>query len=156
MDEGYFLNESIYSVVPHRGKMCLLNRILSHQPEFTECEVRIGADSIFVGEQGVPSWVGIEYMAQAVAAHDGLSASGRDGESKIGFLISIRKAVFFADFFYPGQVLRIQVQCLWGDQEFFSFQGKIQDAQTNSVLAEAQLNFFRPKNLKEFQEGKNV
>jgi predicted hotdog family 3-hydroxylacyl-ACP dehydratase len=94
-------------------------------------------------------------MAQAVAAHDGLEAKekGKAGE-RIGFLISVRKARFLVDFFCLFQTLRISVFHLWGEGEsdFFTFRGEVREAGTDALLAEAQLNFYRPENLDAFKD----
>lgn len=133
----------ISSIVPHRGVMSLLNDLIWHDGSKTICEVRIQPNSTFVQETGVPAWIAIEYMAQTVAAHDGLEAKQKGKEQQIGFLISIRKATFSVDFFYLSQILRIAVNHLWGDNNFFTFHGEVRDSRTDLILAEAQLNFYR-------------
>ena len=65
--------------------MLLLDRVLSYDGECVICETVLGTDSPFVEQGHVPAVVGIEYMAQTIAAGAGLSArekgerAARDG-----------------------------------------------------------------------------
>ncbi|WP_307732400.1 hypothetical protein [Massilia sp. MB5] len=79
------------SLVPHAGPMALLDRVLEADEESLCAEVAIRADSLFYAEGGVGSWVGIEYMAQAVAAHAGYLARQRGEAVKPGFLLGSRR-----------------------------------------------------------------
>lgn len=63
---------SVAQLVPHSGKMSLLDNIVEYGDDWLSAEVCITADSMFADEKGVPGWVGLEYMAQAVAAYAGL------------------------------------------------------------------------------------
>ena len=72
----------IREVVPHSGAMSLLDRVLAVDSDTLVAEVAIHPGSMFYSQamQGVGSWVGIEYMAQAIAAHAGVLA--KQGVSK--------------------------------------------------------------------------
>ena len=57
-------------VLPHAGHMVLLARVVAHDEKETRCQVDIRSQRHFRREDGsVPAWVGIEYMAQCIAAH---------------------------------------------------------------------------------------
>ena len=59
---------TIAAVLPHVGRMLLLDELRDHGPEHVTCGVTIHAGSMFCdGVHGVPAWVGLEYMAQAAA-----------------------------------------------------------------------------------------
>jgi predicted hotdog family 3-hydroxylacyl-ACP dehydratase len=64
----------IASLVPHSGSMLLLDRVVASDAERLQAEVAITPHTLFADENGVGSWIGIEYMAQAVAAYAGLHA----------------------------------------------------------------------------------
>jgi len=71
--------------------MCLLDRVVSHTPELTCCAVHPEASGLFLdGDLGVPAWVGIEYLAQCVAAHAGLCARDRGEEPPMGLFLGSR------------------------------------------------------------------
>ena len=63
--------------VPHRGAMNLLETVERCDDESIVARVRVPDHGLFVGVDGVPAWVGIEYMAQAVAAWSGARARCR-------------------------------------------------------------------------------
>ncbi len=64
--------EDLLKLVPHRGKMFLLSRVIAHDIQSrkisTESEVR--EDCLFYEEElgGIPIWTGFELMAQSIAA----------------------------------------------------------------------------------------
>ena len=82
----------VADVLPHRGPMVLLSRILEHSEQHTVCAVDIRIDAPFVEPAGtVPAWIGLEYMAQCVAAHAGLRARAHGEPVRTGFLIGSRR-----------------------------------------------------------------
>ena len=64
----------IRRLVPHAGPMVLLDRLLAVDEETLCAEVTIDADTLFCDGREVGAWVGVEYMAQAIAAHAGYAA----------------------------------------------------------------------------------
>lgn len=137
----------IGEVVPHRGRMVLLSRVLEHGPTATACAVAIDAQRLFVQRDGsVGSWVGVEYMAQCVGAHAGMIARAAGEEPRVGYLVSSRRLRFHAPRFVPGQELRVSAVQLWGGQQgMVSFQCKIEDASSGALLVEGRLNCFLPE-----------
>lgn len=136
----------VQDVVPHKESMCLLRNVVLHSHEETVCDVLILDDSLFATKQGVGSWVGVEYMAQAVAAHAGMCSFG-DAPPRIGFLLGARKVHLAVPFFERGTLLLIKVQPTWGEGELFSFRCSIQKQGETSPLAWAELNVYRPAQL---------
>ena len=80
----------IEELVPHTGPMCLLDRVIDAGDEHLVAEVTIRADDLFADGGAVGAWVGIEYMAQAVAAWAGWRARVQGGAPKIGLLLGTR------------------------------------------------------------------
>ncbi|MEK7499329.1 MAG: hypothetical protein AAB649_01850, partial [Patescibacteria group bacterium] len=91
------LFNDVEKLLPQKNKMVLLSRILACHKNEKELisEVLISRDSMFFDEkkQYVPVWVGIEYMAQSIAAFSYLVNCGTEAETepKIGFLLGTRK-----------------------------------------------------------------
>jgi predicted hotdog family 3-hydroxylacyl-ACP dehydratase len=137
----------VENVVPHKGAMCLLRNVISHCAEETVCDVLISRDSMFFSNEGVGSWVGLEYMAQAVAAHAGMSSLKDGSVPRIGFLLGSRKVNLEVPYFECGSTLRIKVQPIWGEGELFSFRCEIQKQGEPTLVARAELNVFRPTHL---------
>ena len=132
-------------VVPHKGVMSLLGRVLSHDARSTQCDVAIGDDTLFLKKDRVAAWIGLEYMAQAVAAHAGMAARKLGRRPEIGFWLGTRKADFYTPAYRKGQRLLVSARHVWGEGDLFSFDCQIADAANGRRLAAAQINVFRPR-----------
>lgn len=78
--------------IPHRGRMCLLDRVTSWSAERIEA-VAIGhvdASHPLRTRSGLLASAAIEYAAQATAVHGALCASAAGGAAAPGFLASAR------------------------------------------------------------------
>jgi predicted hotdog family 3-hydroxylacyl-ACP dehydratase len=139
-------------VVPHRRPMSLLRHVIAHDRRSTVCDIQIGRETLFLTGKRVESWVGLEYMAQAVAAHAGMVGRRQRKPVKIGFLLGTRLIDFFTDGFVLGQTLHVLARHVWGEGELFSFDCTITDAVDGRRLAAAQLNVFRPADPDSFFE----
>ena len=147
----------IGELVPHSGAMVLLDRVLSADAENLCAEVTIHAGSVFYDapSAGVGSWVGIEYMAQAIAAHAGYLARLAGAPVKIGFLLGARRYEAQLPLFVDGSVLQVHVQqALQGENGLGAFECRIEMA--GAVLAQATITVFQPEDAKQFlQESLN-
>jgi predicted hotdog family 3-hydroxylacyl-ACP dehydratase len=140
----------IEQLLPHRPPMILIDRMIDATETGSTCEITIGPQTLFLEPAGVPAFVGIEYMAQAVAAYGGYK-SFRVGESvAVGFLLGTPHLKTYCQFFELGQTLQVQVTLVWGQHELMQFHCTIQDASTRKLLQQAELNVFKPKNLQSF------
>ena len=132
-------------VLPHRPPMVLLDRVVSHEPARTVCAVDLTAASLFLDDDAsVPAWVGVEYMAQCVAAHAGLVARARGEEVRLGLLIGARRIEFYADRFALGQTLLITAVHAWGEREMASFGCSVSDATSSRLLADGVVSVYAP------------
>ena len=147
----------IRELVPHSGAMVLLDRVLSADAENLCAEVAIHAGSVLydAASAGVGSWVGIEYMAQAIAAHAGYRARLAGAPVKIGFLLGARRYEAQVPLFAAGSVLQVHVQqALQGENGLGAFECRIEMA--GAVLAQATITVFQPEDAKQFlQESMN-
>lgn len=143
----------IRSLVPHSGVMLLLDRVLAADEDSLCAEVTMRPDSLFMGADGVGSWVGVEYMAQAIAAFAGYAARLKGEEVKMGFLLGTRRYEAKCDRFMSGMVLRVVVRrILLADNGIGSFECQIEDA-SHIVLAQATITVFQPHDMHVFLEG---
>jgi predicted hotdog family 3-hydroxylacyl-ACP dehydratase len=130
----------VETLVPHRGRMLLVSRVEAHTPTETTCRIDIAADGIAVNEDGsVSAWVALEYMAQTIAAHAGLTAWRLDEPVRLGFLIGSRR-VDFAGGMRAGQSLLATVRHVWGATELAAFDCVLHDAATGALVARGQLS----------------
>jgi predicted hotdog family 3-hydroxylacyl-ACP dehydratase len=86
----------IAALIPHQGRMCLLDEVTSHGPDHVACVVRThrASDNPLRVAGGLPALCGIEYAAQAMAVHGRLA--GQDATSRAGYLASVRDLVCHA------------------------------------------------------------
>lgn len=144
----------ISDVVPHSGTMSLLDQIIDCDEDSLRAQVQIQADTLFATEQGVPAWIGIEYMAQAIAAWAGVQNRRAGREVNIGFLVGTRQYRSSHPYFAPGTTLTISVrQELQGDNGLGVFECRI-EAGTLEVIAN--LNVFQPDDVDAFLEQESA
>ena len=134
-------------LLPHRWPMILIDQMLTATPAETVCLVTIRPDSPFLEAEGVPAYVGIEMMAQAIAAHGGYLSKTKGEAVKTGFLLGTPKFKTHTPWFPLGQTLRIEVKEDWGDDQLMRFTCRILDHGDKRLLQEAGLNVFQPRNL---------
>ena len=129
--------------VPHRGPMSLLDTVAHCDDDGIEALVRVPATGLFNGDDGVPAWVGIEYMAQAVAAWSGARARSGGGSPKIGYLLGSRRYEAAVPAFEVGAELRVLAQCeLMGENGLGMFDCRIE--LDGRVVASGRLSVFEP------------
>ncbi len=140
--------------VPHRGAMSLLDSV-EHCDDLTiEVRLRVPADGLFHGDDGVPAWVGIEYMAQAVAAWSGARARTGGGSPRIGYLLGSRRYEAAVPVFEVGAELRVFAQCeLMAGNGLGMFDCRIE--QDGRVLASGRLSVFEPPQDQEEESSQN-
>ncbi|MDB5969867.1 MAG: putative 3-hydroxydecanoyl-[acyl-carrier-protein] dehydratase, inferred for pathway [Hydrocarboniphaga sp.] len=136
-------------VLPHRGRMLLLDEIDDYGADWVRSIVRIRADSLLLGDAGVPAWAGIEYMAQTAAAWSGIEQLQRGVTPGIGFLLGSRRYRSACEHFAAGWELRITAQLLLrDDNDLAIFDCAIQHNEQR--LAWADIKAFRPQDVGEF------
>ena len=134
-------------LLPHRQPMILLTRMIEVSATTSVCEVVISPNTQFCDGEGVAAYVGIEYMAQAVAAFSGYQRYHNDQSIEVGFLLGAPKFKSHCRQFWLGQTLRIEVAHVWGDSQLARFECAIRNAQTRELLQQAELSVFKPESL---------
>lgn len=133
---------SVEELVPQAPPFVLIDRVLDAGDDFLTSEVRIAEDSPFFRPfDGVPSWVGTEYMAQSVAALAGLRERRRGRAPRIGFLIAIHEFLASVPSFATGSLLRVHVTESFSDQKMAIFFARITD-DADRQLSTARLSVF--------------
>ena len=134
---------TVEELVPHSPPMVLIDKILDFDQNSLRAEISIKENCKFYDEniQGVPSWVGMEYMAQAIAAMAGIQAKSNNESIKLGFLLGTRRYNIFHQVFEEGETYYIQVEQLYlDDSGLASFDCQISDH--NKLIVKARLNVF--------------
>ena len=144
-------NFRILDVVPHQIPMSLLDTVESYSDKTLVSSVTIKEDSLFYEELGVPTWVGLEYMGQSIAAFGGVEARNEGRPVKIGFLVSSRRYESPQSHFKLGSKLIVFVEKVINNPYGLSvFNCSIT---WSDFVIQANLNVFLPDKVEEFLEG---
>ncbi len=108
----------IIELIPHRPPMALLDEACGMEGDFFKAKVRIRPGIPFFAERGepdglpsgVPAWVGLEYMAQTVAAYSGALGLAKGGTIKPGMLLGTREYAASMPVFAEGRELEVLVR----------------------------------------------
>lgn len=143
---------SIEEVVPHRGAMLFVDQLLAADDNTVAVSATVRLGQLFAVDAGLPAWIGVELMAQAIAAWAGLQARRRGERVKLGFLLGTRRYEASCDHFAIGARLRIEAHCeLFGDNGLGMFSCRILEG--DAVLATANLSVFEPTDPEAYLEG---
>ena len=145
----------ILELVPHSGTMSLLDRLIAVEGERLSAEVVVPADGLFSHDGGVGAWVGIEDMAQAVAAWAGWQARQKGEAPRIGLLLGTRRYRCNVARFAAGQRLQVDIaRGYQADNGLGQFDCRLHSEGVE--LASAQLTVFGPQDPSSFLNGENV
>ena len=150
MTDVFDTKESVSELVPHKGKMFLLNRICDYDLELNSIttEIDITRDNLFYEEElgGVPAWVAFEYMAQSVSALSGLQGRTKSEKPKVGFIMSVSGFNADVPVFKLGETVVVNVLEKTRNDNAVTFEGS---ATVNGTLAvTAKLNTVEVENSK--------
>lgn len=144
----------IAELMPHEGPMCLLDRLIAAEDERLVAEVVVGDRDLFARDGEVGAWVGVEYMAQAVAAWAGWQGRQRGQPPRIGFLLGTRRYRSVPRF-VSGQQLQVEIRRTYqADNGIGQFECSIRCGADE--LASAQINVFGPEDPAEFLKGETT
>jgi predicted hotdog family 3-hydroxylacyl-ACP dehydratase len=132
---------AVEELLPHSGRMVLLNRVIEFDEGNMVAEVIVRDDGLFGHGNTVPAWLGIEYMAQTIAALGGMKRRLAGKNLNPGFLLGTRRYDCNVDLFAVGSVLTVTVKRLVEDQGLGVFDCRII---AEGILASAKLNVYQP------------
>ncbi len=130
-------------LLPHAGDMILIDQVLGFDQEQIHTRLTVRAGGLFNREDGsLPAWVGIELMAQSVAAYAGCRARSEGNPVELGFLLGTRKFECNVEHFPAGAELQIHaLRSLEDDNGMGVFECHLNGP---GIHASARLNVFRP------------
>ncbi len=131
----------IEELVPHRGRMLLLDELVTFDGQRAVCRVRLRRDSTFIDDGAVDAVVALEYMAQAVAAFAGMCGRAAGQPVRIGFLLGTRELVLLVDRFVVGDELVVEVAHIWGEDQLAVFDCTV--SRGGQKVASATLNVYQ-------------
>ncbi|HEX4081052.1 MAG TPA: hypothetical protein VHX61_19485 [Rhizomicrobium sp.] len=133
----------IDDLIVHRLPMRLLDRIISLSEGEVVADAVVRPDNpFFEPGRGLPAYVGLEMMAQAIAALDGEKRRNSSRPAKIGFLLGCRRYMSRVPIFAEGTRLTVRAKMVFEDNEMLAFDCGIEDS--NGALATANLKVYAP------------
>lgn len=145
----------VTDLIPQSGPMALLDRVLEVGESHIVTALKVRDDGLFSGpDQRVPAWVGLEYMAQTVAAFSGYWRKCQGEAIQLGFLLGTRHYQCSMESFACGAALRVFAEKVMdGVNDMSVFDCRIEG---EGLLAEAKLNVLLPGDAESFLRGKGV
>lgn len=147
----------IDELLPHRGTMHLLARVLAYGDETLSVSARVDGTAWYANADGaMPAWIGIELMAQSIAAHVALRSRLEGKPVQPGVLLGARRFDIAVQAFVRDTWLQIDVH------ETIRVEGGGHGAYDctlrtappdSSVLATAVVKVYQPDNFEQFMQG---
>lgn len=143
-------------LLPQKGEMCLLERVLAADDEHLIATAVFQSSSLFCREGEIGAWVSLECMAQAVAAWAGYQGRQRGLPPKIGFLLGTRRFDCLRPTLPLNRVLHVEIHKeIEVEEGLGQFTGKTCDG--DEVLATAVITVFSPEDPAEIiREARHV
>lgn len=143
----------IETLVPQSKSMVLLDRVIEVENDHIVAELTVRDDGLFsYPDRTVPGWLGLEYMAQAVAAFSGYHRKCRGEDIGLGFLLGTRYYQCSVGSFPCGSRLQVRAEkIIEAANEMSVFDCTIEG---DNISATSKLNVFLPLDSKKFLAGK--
>ncbi|WP_176055033.1 hotdog family protein [Paraburkholderia caribensis] len=143
----------INTILPHRGTMLLVDGVSACGDEALTAYATVRGDAWYADEDGaMPAWIGIELMAQGVAAHVALLAMRAGGRARPGVLLGTRSYQAHVSAFARDARLTIDVQeVLRSDAGHSAYECTIDHDGTR--YADAVIKVYQPGDFHTFIEG---
>lgn len=144
-------------LILHRKPMLLIDDVVTATTDTAESIVRITEEtSFYQANLGVPSWIGLEYMAQTIGLTAGVLAQA-DGEgAPLGYLLGTRKYKCNSRWFPLGSTLKVSSseELYDGTLGVYSCEieeigepGKVESVDADKIIkASARLTVYRAEN----------
>ena len=129
--------------------MLLVERVVAWDAQHAVVAATPKPDAWYSEAAAMPSWVGIELMAQAIAAHVGLVARSRGRPPKAGVLLGTRQYRATQPRFAAGAELMISARLTYRDESGLgAYDSSI--ALNGAEVATASVNVYEPPDFAAF------
>lgn len=132
----------IADLVPHAGRMVLLDTVLAYDDERIECRALIdpGPDHPLAVDGRLPAPALVEYAGQAMAVHGGLRAEP-GATPRPGRLVSLRHLDLAIDTIDTVVEVTVQADCLGGDESGQIYRFRVTDSERELASGQATIMF---------------
>jgi predicted hotdog family 3-hydroxylacyl-ACP dehydratase len=143
----------IASLLPHAGNVILLDRVDAYDADGLRASATVRLNVFSEADGSLAPWMGVEIMAQAVAAWAGCRAHEAGEAARIGFLIGTRRYECAVARFAPGMTLQLlAIRSLEDASGMALFECSIESQ--GRRLASARLNVYSPSDAAAFLQEK--
>jgi predicted hotdog family 3-hydroxylacyl-ACP dehydratase len=149
------LRFAVAELLPHAGDMVLLDEVLEVGEDYIVTGLAVRNDGLFLWpDHTVPAWVGLEYMAQTVAAFSGYWRKRQGQAIDLGFLLGTRYYECSVSHFCRGSQLRVRAEKVMdGNNDMSVFDCRLEG---ENVYAQAKLNLLLPRDSSVYLAGKGL
>lgn len=145
----------VEALLPQSRSMVLLDKVVEVGEGHIVVELTVRDDGLFSGaDHTVPAWVGLEYMAQTVAAFSGYQRRCRGQDIQLGFLLGTRYYQSAAGSFSCGTRLRVRAEKIIEAANDMSVFDCVLEG--DGIMATSKLNLMMPQDSKKFLAGKGI
>ncbi len=144
-------------LLPHRAPMLLLSEVVDYDEQAAIARVHITEDSPFFDASlgGVPTWVGMEYMAQTIGIWEGHHKLRHNKPVQAGFLLGARRYECTQAVFPVNCTLTVSAKPVYLDVSGIgafdcTISSENRTIGSNTMIATAQIKAFRPEDPKAF------
>jgi predicted hotdog family 3-hydroxylacyl-ACP dehydratase len=140
---------AVTALLPHAGDTVLLDHVLDYDAESLRA-VAVVRPNVFSQPDGsLAAWMGLEFMAQAVAAWAGCQARAAGAAPRLGFLLGTRRYDCTVPHFPAGAELHLEVvRSLYDAGGMAVFECTLDHA--GARWASARLNVYSPPDAASF------
>jgi len=145
----------VEALLPQSKAMVLLDKVVEAGEGHIVVELTVRDDGLFSSaDHTVPAWVGLEYMAQAIAAFSGYHRKCRGEAIGLGLLLGTRHYQSSVGSFPCGTLLRVRADKIIEAANEMSVFGCVIEA--DAIRADAKINVLLPQDSKKFLAGKGL
>ncbi|MAM59188.1 MAG: hypothetical protein CMN25_17895 [Salinicola sp.] len=140
---------AVEPLIPHARRMCLLTHLIAATDDGATAETSTRHDDLFAEADGIPAWVGVEWLAQTVAAWAGFQASGSTETPAPGLLLGARRYRARVPVFAFDQRIQVTITVDFvADNGVTQVSGELRRAGTREPpLAHGSLTLYRPDSM---------
>ena len=139
----------IEQLLPHRYGMLLVDRLVAWDATSATVSASPHENTWYAEAGGMPSRIGIELIAQAIAAHVSVIAWSKDEPAKRGVLLGARTYRATQPYFAPGSALTVKaIRAFSDDSGMGAYDGSID--QDGTQIAKARILVFEPRDFEVF------
>ena len=139
----------VTELVPHAGSMSLLQQVIAADENSLTARVSPANHGLFNHHGQIGAWLGIEYMAQAIAAWAGWQQRQKSAQPKIGLLLGTRRYTTSQATFSPHDQLTVTIQRIFQAENGLG-QFDCQILADDVCIASAALTVFEPDDPESF------